>query len=82
LYLNLFLYLIEILRDPNKAHCPNPECQNVCIISTELNANITSDLNKQGSNQTTNENTSKNNIKVTCHKVKHIFCFLFIDKMD
>ena len=76
-----FSFSIEILRDPNKTHCPNPDCQNVCIISVELKTNKTSDLNKQSGKRTTtttttlNENTSQNNIKVTCRKVKILLLF-------
>lgn len=49
---------IEILRNPNKAHCPRPECQNVCSITYATNSNP----------------KSPNIVQVTCDKCKYEFC--------
>ena len=71
---NSLIYKIEILRDPNKTHCPSPHCQNVCTI---VNKNKLLDLNIENTSslkKSHHHHHHHQSVRVTCEKCNLTFC--------
>ena len=65
------IFKIEILRDPNKTHCPSPHCQNVCTIA---NKNKLLDLNIENTSFKKSHHHHHQSVRVTCEKCNLTFC--------
>jgi hypothetical protein len=70
--INSFFFVFkEILRDPNKTHCPSPHCQSVCIIKTTASILKSDQKSTQAQYQHLNQHQS---VRVTCDKCNLTFC--------